>query len=274
MLMDCIDRIAMLLTQGGGLWAAGVSGVYVNAVVPFHRVLAISRPLAQLTRGIIGIKEWDCVTLASHSHSSNGASHRGRVIVCTSARCVRVCGIHTCECVFAMACLCRECVCCSLTCEERERGVHTSTLSFKGNPWRTDSSVRPRVLSLASSQTAEQREIWKTVRRLTSPRAETLTSSPGRAEISRGDNRERGNCTSESPAGSDTPSTNQLTSKRSHGAWQPGRSLIANLQNLTVVLPWESTPSGQWGLENRPEDWKWMLSFAIDVSYLLLDNAT
>lgn len=56
MLMDCIDRIAMLLTQGGGLWAAGVSGVYVNAVVPFHRVLAISRPLAQLTRGIIGIK--------------------------------------------------------------------------------------------------------------------------------------------------------------------------------------------------------------------------
>lgn len=77
MLMDCIDRIAMLLTQGGGLWAAGVSGVYVNAVVPFHRVLAISRPLAQLTRGIIGIKEWDRVTLASHSHSSNGASHRG-----------------------------------------------------------------------------------------------------------------------------------------------------------------------------------------------------
>lgn len=136
MLMDCIDRIAMLLTQGGGLWAAGVSGVYVNAVVPFHRVLAISRPLAQLTRGIIGIKEWDRVTLASHSHSSNGASHRGRVIVCTSARCVRVCGIHTCECVFAMACLCRECVCCSLTWEERERGVHTSTLSFKGKPMR------------------------------------------------------------------------------------------------------------------------------------------
>lgn len=90
----------------------------------------------------------------------------------------------------------------------------------------------------------------------------------------KGDNRERGNCTSESPAGSDTPSTNQLTSKRSHGAWQPGRSLIANLQNLTVVLPWESTPSRQWGLENRPEDWKGMLSFAIDVSYLLLDNAT
>lgn len=258
-----------------GLWVAGVSGVYVNAVVPFHRVLAISRPLAQLTRGIIGIKEWDRVTLASHSHSSNGASHRGRVIVCTSARCVRVCGIHTCECVFAMACLCRECVCCSLTCEERERGSHINTfLQGQTHAAPTDSSVRPRVLSLASSQTAEQREIWKTVRRLTSPRAETLTSSPGRAEISRGDNRERGNCTSESPAGSDTPSTNQLTSKRSHGAWQPGRSLIANLQNLTVVLPWESTPSRQWGLENRPEDWKGMLSFAIDVSYLLLDNAT
>lgn len=47
----------MLLTQGGGLWAAGVSRVYVNAVVPFHRVLAISRPLTQLTQGIIGIKE-------------------------------------------------------------------------------------------------------------------------------------------------------------------------------------------------------------------------
>lgn len=96
MLMDCIDRIAMLLTQGGGLWAAGVSGVYVNAVVPFHRVLAISRPLAQLTRGIIGIKEWDRVTLASHSHSSNGASHRGRVIVCTSARCVRHSHVRVC----------------------------------------------------------------------------------------------------------------------------------------------------------------------------------
>lgn len=158
---------------------------------------------------------------------------------------------------------------------ERERGSHINTfLQGQTHAAPTDSSVRPRVLSLASSQTAEQREIWKAVRRLTSPRAETLTSSPGRAEITRGDNRERGNCTSESPAGSDTPSTNQLTSKRSHGAWQPGRSLIANLQNLTVVLPWEGTPSRQWGLENRPEDWKWMLSFAIDVSYLLLDNAT
>lgn len=47
----------MLLTQDGGLWAVSVSRVYVNAVVPFQRVLAISRPLTQPTQGIMGIKE-------------------------------------------------------------------------------------------------------------------------------------------------------------------------------------------------------------------------
>lgn len=35
----------------------GVSGVYVNALVLFQGVLAISRPLAQPTLGIMGIKE-------------------------------------------------------------------------------------------------------------------------------------------------------------------------------------------------------------------------
>ena len=264
----------MLLTQGGGLWAAGVSGVYVNAVVPFHRVLAISRPLTQLTQGIIGIKEWDCVTLASHSHSSNGASHRGRVIVCTSARCVRVCGIHTCECGFAIARLCWECMCCSLTCEERERGSHINTF-LQGQPIRHWPTLLrdPRALFGIESNSRTTRDL----KNCAEAHLAACWDSDILARMSwnfKGDNRECGNCTSESPAGSDTPSTNQLTSKRSHGAWQPDRSLIANLQNLTVVLPWESTPSRQWRLENRPEDWKWMLSFAIDVSYLLLDNAT
>lgn len=67
---------------------------------------------------------------------------------------------------------------------ERERGSHINTF-LQGQPMKDRLFCETRVLSLASSQTAEQREIWKAVRRLTSPRAETLTSSPGRAEISR-----------------------------------------------------------------------------------------
>lgn len=43
---------------------------------------------------------------------------------------------------------------------ERERGSHINTfLQGQTHAAPTDSSVRPRVLSLASSQTAEQREI-------------------------------------------------------------------------------------------------------------------
>lgn len=74
--MDCIDRVLCSLRRVV-MWAVGVSGVYVKAVVPFRRVLAISRPLTQLTQGIMGIKERDCVTLASHCHSSINASQQG-----------------------------------------------------------------------------------------------------------------------------------------------------------------------------------------------------
>lgn len=143
MLMDCIDRV---LTQGGGLWAVRVSGVYVNTVVSFWRVLSISRPLTQLIQGIMGIKEWGCVTLASHIHSSIHAAHWDCVFVCSSVFCVYV---------RAHVCLCWECTCSSLSCKKknREKGSHINT-SFKCNSMDHLFS-ETCVLSLVSSQTGE-----------------------------------------------------------------------------------------------------------------------
>lgn len=143
----------MLFTQGGGLWAVRVSRVYVNAVVPFWRVLAISSPLTHPTQGIMGIKEWDCVTLASHSHSSIGASHWGRVL--SAAPCV------ICVCVCGSVCLCWECMCCSLSCEEKKKkkglkDSHINTFS-KGSPCSADHQFsETRASSLATRQAAEQ----------------------------------------------------------------------------------------------------------------------
>lgn len=57
-----------------GWWAVRVSRVYVKAVLPFRRVLAISKPLTHPTQGIMGINEWYCMTLASHHHYSNSTS--------------------------------------------------------------------------------------------------------------------------------------------------------------------------------------------------------
>lgn len=141
----------MLFTRGGGLWAVRVSRVYVNAVVPFWRVLAISSPLTHPTQGIMGIKEWDCVTLASHSHSSIGASHWGRMlsaapcVICVCVwKCVFMLGMHV---LFSQLWRKKK---------EGRKDSHINTFS-KGSPCSADHQIsETRVSSLTTRQAGEQ----------------------------------------------------------------------------------------------------------------------
>lgn len=116
-----------------------VSRVYVNTVVPFQRVLAISSPLTQWTQGIMGIKEWNCVTLASRSHSSLSASHWSAVFVWEGCA-GNACAVHY-----------------TVSKNEREKSSHINT-TFKGKPESMDHLLNDTlVLSLASSQTEQLR---------------------------------------------------------------------------------------------------------------------
>lgn len=119
-----------------GLWVAGVSGVYVNAVVPFHRVLAISRPLAQLTRGIIGIKGMGLRDLGlaqplQQRRITSGSCdclHLGAMCACVRHSHVRVCvrdGVF----VSGMRVLFADLR------GERERGSHINTF-LQGQPMK------------------------------------------------------------------------------------------------------------------------------------------
>lgn len=155
-------------------------------------------------------------------------------------------------------------------------GSHINTF-FKGNPYSMDHLFSETcVLSLASSQTGEQLRSKKLYE--SSPHCMLWHWRSPQDEMQfQGKQKEIGNCTWEVSAGSQSISfglslsTNQLTSKRSHGTWQPCRSFIASLQSITALLPWESTPSWWWAM-----CWKTgqKTLFSIDMSYLLLDNVT
>lgn len=68
-------------------------------------------------------------------------------------------------------------------------------------------------------------------------------------------------------------SSYQLTSKRSHGTWQPCRGFIASFQSLTAVLPRENKLTVDCAKEKKQEDWNVRLCFFLST-YLLLDNVT
>lgn len=140
-------------------------------------------------------------------------------------------------------------------------GSHINTF-FKGNPYSMDHLFSETcVLSLASSQTGEQLRSKKLYE--SSPHCMLWHWRSPQDEMQfQGKQKEIGNCTWEVSAGSQSISfglslsTNQLTSKRSHGTWQPCRSFIASLQSITALLPLRKHSKLMMGyvLENRPED--------------------
>lgn len=147
---------AMLFAQGGKLC---VSRVRVKALLPFWRVLAISRPLTQPTLGIMGINEWYFVTLASCSHFGISTLQQSGVVFFCFVCCFCVLWLSR-ECVF----VCNESECVFPDLWGKKKNSHINTF-LKGNP---DSAghlfSETLVLLLATSQTREQvrsEKLWK-----------------------------------------------------------------------------------------------------------------
>lgn len=119
---------AMLFAQGGKLC---VSRVRVKALLPFWRVLAISRPLTQPTLGIMGINEWYFVTLASCSHFGISTLQQSGVVFFCFVCCFCVLWLSR-ECVFV--CNESECVFPDLWGKKKKKFTHKHFP--QGQPWQ------------------------------------------------------------------------------------------------------------------------------------------
>lgn len=117
--------------QGGGQWVVRVSRVYLNALVSFLGMLVISRPFTQPTLGIMWIKEWEWMTLASHSHTSINTLGWCACLLCLAYSHVWLCRRKF---LLVMQVLFTE-----LWVKVREKCVHTYKLPSRAWKWKKHS---------------------------------------------------------------------------------------------------------------------------------------